>query len=70
MTLVTLTTTIAKDKITSKVKQYNINESIIIDKSSNSGSGIGQTSLNDGLVYGSYPYGTRVQDDQISLKCC
>ena len=64
----TLITTIAKDKITSKVKQYNINESIIIDKSSNSGSGIGQTSLNDGLVYGSYPYGTRVQDDQIALN--
>ncbi len=64
----TLVTTITKDKITSKIKKYNFNQSIIIDKSSNVGSGIGGTTLNDGLEYGNYPFGTRVQDEQISLN--
>ena len=31
-------------------------------------SGIGSTSLNDGLTYGDYPFGTRVQDSVISLN--
>lgn len=30
--------------------------------------GVGATTLNDGLVYGNYPYGTRVQDDRICLN--
>ena len=30
--------------------------------------GIGSTTLNDGLTYGNYPYGTRVQDENISLN--
>ena len=38
------------------------------DKSSNSASGSTSTSLNDGLIYGNYPYGTRVQDKIISLN--
>ena len=63
-----MVTTIAKDKITSKIKQYNINQSVIINKSSDDGSGIGATTLDDGLTHGSYPFGTRVQDDQISLN--
>ena len=28
------------------------------------GSGVGSTTLNDGLKYGSYPFGTRVQDER------
>jgi len=31
-------------------------------------SGVGVTTLNDGLTYGNYPYGTRVQDDRICLN--
>ena len=34
----------------------------------NVGSGIGTTTLNDGLTYGNYPFGTRVQDERISLN--
>lgn len=33
-----------------------------------SGSGIGATTLNDGLVYGNFPIGTRVQDQKIVLN--
>jgi len=53
-----------------KAKQKNkVKISILtIDKSSNPGSGIGATTLNDGLTYGNYPYGTRVQDDEICLN--
>ena len=40
----------------------------VINYSKNSGSGIGATTLNDGLTYGNYPYGTRVQDEEISLN--
>jgi len=64
----TLTTTIRKTNITSKLKQKIISNSIVIDKSKISSSGIGQSTLNDGLVYGSYPFGTRVQDSVISLN--
>ena len=31
-------------------------------------SGAGSTTLNDGLTFGSYPFGTRVQDEIISLN--
>ena len=32
------------------------------------GSGIGTTTLNNGLTYGSFPFGTRVEDEVISLN--
>ena len=51
-----------------KTKLKNRVNSIIINKSVNSASGIGSTTLNDGLTYGNYPYGTRVQDENISLN--
>jgi hypothetical protein len=63
-----LITTIRKSNISSKSKLKSISNSIIVDKSSNSASGVGTTSLNDGLIYGNYPFGTRVQDDIISLN--
>ena len=50
-----------------KVKKKNTN-SLVVDKSNLSGSGIGRTTLNDGLTFGSYPFGTRVQDENI-FKC-
>ena len=64
----TLVTTVKKLKPKAKEKLKNRVNSIIVSKSSTEGSGIGTTTFNDGLTYGSYPYGTRVQDDIISLN--
>ena len=64
----TLVTTITKVKPKAKNKIKNRVNSIVIDKSVNSASGIGSTTLNDGLTYGNYPFGTRVQDKTISLN--
>ena len=64
----TLVATLEKSKPKAKVKVLNRVNSIIIDKSTNKASGTGSTTLNDGLTYGNYPYGTRVQDKIISLN--
>ncbi len=64
----TLTATLQKIKPKSKVKRKNRVNSILISNSKYEGSGIGGTTLNDGLVYGNYPFGTRVQDEIISLN--
>ena len=64
----TLVTTLTKSKPKEKIKRKNRVNSIIIDKSIYSYSGTGTTTVNDGLVYGNYPYGTRVQDEKISLN--
>jgi hypothetical protein len=64
----TLITTLRKIKPKAKVKRKNRVNSIVIDKSKYEGSGIGVTTLNDGLTYGNYAYGTRVQDKNISLN--
>jgi hypothetical protein len=64
----TLVTTLTKSKPKAKIKRKNRVNSILIDKSIYSYSGIGTTTINDGLVYGNYPYGTRVQDEKISLN--
>ena len=65
-----LVTTVTKQKPKAKEKLKKRVNSIIVSKSNQSGSGIGTTTFNDGLDYGSgnYPYGTRVQDDVISLN--
>jgi hypothetical protein len=62
-----LIATLRKINVKSKNKLKKKVNSIIIDKSSLPHSGIGQSTLNDGLTYGNYPYGTRVQDDEICL---
>jgi hypothetical protein len=62
-----LTATLRKINVKEKVKYKNRVKTIIVDKSKYSGSGIGTTTLNDGLSYGNYPYGTRVQDQDICL---
>ena len=62
-----LIATIRKSNVKNKVKLKS-NNNIIINKSTNSASGIGTGTLNDGLGYGSYPFGTRVQDSTISLN--
>ena len=64
----TLVATLKKTKPTAKIKRVNRVNTIIVDKSKTEGSGIGATTLNDGLIYGNYPYGTRVQDEDISLN--
>ena len=64
----TLVATIKKSKPKAKTKINDKIKSIVINYSKNSGSGIGATTLNDGLTYGDYPYGTRVQDEEISLN--
>ena len=64
----TLITSLKKIKPTSKIKIKNRVKTLIVDKSNNEASGIGSTTLNDGLSHGNYPYGTRVQDHTISLN--
>ena len=65
---VSVVTTLKKLKPIAKVKIKKRVNSIIVDKSKLEGSGIGSTSLNNGLTYGNYPYGTRVEDKTISLN--
>ena len=64
----TLIATLRKSKPKSKVKRKNRVNSILIDKSKYSASGTGESTLNDGLQYGDYPFGTRVQDEILSLN--
>ena len=64
----TLITTIKKIKPKEKIKLKNRVNFITVEKSKFESSGIGLTTLNDGLTYGNYPYGTRVQDKNISLN--
>jgi hypothetical protein len=64
----TLIATLRKIKPKAKFKRKNRVNSVLIDKSKYEGSGIGATTLDDGLTYGSFPYGTRVQDENISLN--
>ena len=59
--------TLRKIDIKSKVKNKNRIKTIIVDKSKYQYSGVGATTNNDGLTYGTYPYGTRVQDEDICL---
>jgi len=63
-----LIATLIKSKPVSKVKIKNRVKSVIINKSTLAGSGIGATTINDGLDFGNYPYGTRVQDEDICLN--
>jgi len=64
----TLHTTLRKISPTNKIKIKKRINTLIVDKSSKPSSGIGSTTLNDGLIYGNYPYGTRIQDELISLN--
>ena len=64
----TLVTTLTKIKPKAKSKLKNRVNSVIVDKSKYNYSGIGGTTINDGLTFGNYPYGTRVQDENICLN--
>lgn len=59
--------TVKNIKLNSKIKKLNKISSIIVSNSKLISSGIGTTTLNDGLTY-SKVYGTRVQDKEISLN--
>ena len=63
----TLTAAVRRSKLVSKQKTIARCENLIVSKSELSGSGIGSTSLDDGLSF-SQVYGTRVQDAEISLN--
>ena len=64
----TLIATLRKVKPKAKEKIKNRVNSIIVNKSKLDGSGIGSTTLNNGLTFGNYPFGIRVEDDVISLN--
>ena len=59
--------TLNKNRVREKLKRLNNVSSILVTRSSDASSGIGTTTLNDGLTY-SNVYGTRVQDKEISLN--
>ena len=63
-----LIVTVSKSNVKSKTKVLDRVRSLIVDKSINPSSGIGTTTLNDGLSYGNFAFGTRVQDKLISLN--
>ena len=63
-----LVTTLKKIKPKAKLKRKNRVNTLVVNTSKLTGSGVGATTLNDGLSYGNYPYGTRVQDERISLN--
>ena len=63
-----LVTTLKKLKPKSKVKIRNRVNTVLVDKSTNEASGITTLTANDGLTFGNYPFGTRVQDEEISLN--
>lgn len=62
-----LISTVKNLDASSKKKKLNKTSSIIISNSKLASSGIGTTTLNDGLTYSNI-YGTRVQDKEISLN--
>lgn len=66
-TNVKLIATVKNIGINSKTKKLNKVSSIVVSNSKLVSSGIGTTTLNDGLTY-SQVYGTRVQDREISLN--
>ena len=60
--------TVLKSKVTNKQKKLNEANVLIIDRSSSTASGIGTNTLNDGLTHHQNAFGTRVQDEKISLN--
>ena len=63
-----LIASLKKSKPSAKTKRLNRVNSVVITSSFSTASGIGATTLNDGLVAGNFPLGTRVQDENIILN--
>jgi len=59
--------TVKNLKPNSKIKKFNSVGSLVVNFSKYTASGIGTTTLNDGLTY-SQVYGVRVQDEEICLN--
>ena len=59
--------TVLKSKVKTKQKKLNESNTLVINRSSSSASGIGTNTINDGLTQ-SDVFGTRVQDRKISLN--
>ena len=70
----TLTFTAKRTKLLSKTKSIARCEQLIVNRSKRAGAGIGATSFNNGLNGpnqnggADFPYGTRVEDQEISLN--
>ena len=62
-----LTVAVRRSKLSSKEKSLTRCNNLIVNRSDLSGSGITTTTFNDGLTANSV-YGTRVQDEEISLN--
>jgi len=62
-----LIATLKKSNVSNKVKNKTRVNSLIVNKSQYSRSGVGSTTFDDGLSYGNYGYGLRVQDKDICL---
>ena len=63
-----LVATLSKGTIKAKNKRLQRVNSVIVNYSRDAASGTGSTTLNDGLTYGTYSYGTRIQDEKICLN--
>jgi hypothetical protein len=63
-----LIATLRRSNIKSKIKKRSRVSSVIIDKSTLNTSGVGTATIDDGLIFGNFPYGTRVQDKEICLN--
>ena len=59
--------TVLKSKVVNKQKKLNEANVLIVDRSTLTSSGIGSTTIGDGLTHHN-AYGTRVQDEKISLN--
>lgn len=59
--------TVVNKAPSSKIKKFNKVSTLLVSNSKYTSSGIGTTTLNDGLSY-SNVYGTRVQDEEICLN--
>ena len=59
-----LIATLTKSNPSAKVKRLNRVNATVVNYSKDAASGIGATTLNDGLTYGNFPIGTRVQDEK------
>ena len=62
-----LTAAIKRSKLSSKEKSITRCSNLVVSKSESEASGTGGTTLNDGLTHSEF-YGTRVQDEEISLN--
>ena len=59
--------TVLKATVNNKLKKLNSANVLVVNRSTDEGSGIGTNTKNDGLTF-SRAYGTRVQDEEISLN--